>query len=320
MSSERFAEVRTPLMLSILMVLMTQVGYLDLMNAWSGDEETLDETNDVLETGGSGSPFAYANNKLSAGHHHTCAILDNGDLKCWGRDNSGQLGDGGSNTDTNAPSSTAIDLGTGRTAVAISAGEVHTCAILDNGDLKCWGSDSHGQLGDGGPAWTSNNPTNLYAPSSTAIDLGSGRTAVAVSVGAYHTCAILDNGDAKCWGRDYSGQLGDGGINTDTNAPSSTAIDLGTGRTAVAVAGGTHHTCAILDNGDLKCWGYDYHGQLGDGGSTPGTDQASPVAVSGSNTWDSSTGSNSGGSSSNYALTPSVEAVSYTHLTLPTKA
>ena len=70
----------------------------------------------------SSSSFAYANDKVSAGAHHTCAILDNGDLKCWGFDNWGQLGDGGSNTDTNAPSSTAIDLGTGRTAVAVSAG------------------------------------------------------------------------------------------------------------------------------------------------------------------------------------------------------
>ncbi|MFZ8907279.1 MAG: hypothetical protein ACO2Y2_08115, partial [Poseidonia sp.] len=95
MSSGRFAEVRTPLILSILMVLMTQVGYLDLMNTWSGDEETLDDTTDVLQTGGSGSAFAYANNKVSIDGPHTCAILDNGDLKCWGWDNSGQLGDGG---------------------------------------------------------------------------------------------------------------------------------------------------------------------------------------------------------------------------------
>ena len=67
MSSGRLAEVRTPLILSILMVLMTQVGYLDLMNAWSGDVETLDETNAVLETGGSGSASVYANNKLTPG-------------------------------------------------------------------------------------------------------------------------------------------------------------------------------------------------------------------------------------------------------------
>ena len=211
-------------------------------------------------------------------------------MKCWGSDSYGQLGDGGTNTDTNAPSSTAIDLGTGRTAVAVSAGHYHTCVILDNGDVKCWGFDGLGQLGDGG----TNTDTN--APSSTAIDLGTGRTAVAVSFGInYHTCAILDNGDVKCWGRDQHGQLGDGGGNTNTNAPSSTAIDLGTGRTAVAVSAGESHTCAILDNGDLKCWGSDDEGQLGDGGSY--ADQASPVAVSGSNTWDSSTGLSSGSGS-----------------------
>ena len=205
------------------------------------------------------SSFVYANNKVEGGWSHACAILDNGDLKCWGRDEFGQLGDGGSNTDINAPSSTAIDLGTGRTAVAVDAGDSHTCAILDNGDLKCWGYDFNGQLGDGG----SNTDTN--APSSTAINLGSGRTAVAVSAGGQHTCAILDNGDLKCWGRDNNGQLGDGGSNANTNAPSSTAINLGTGRTAVAVVAGQEHTCVILDNGDLKCWGRNGNGQLGYG-------------------------------------------------------
>ncbi|MDP7373808.1 MAG: hypothetical protein QF588_07995, partial [Candidatus Poseidoniaceae archaeon] len=165
----------------------------------------------------SSSSFAYANNKLSAGGYHTCAILDNGDLKCWGRDQYGQLGDGGSNpgTDLNAPSSTAIDLGSGRTAVAVSSGYLHTCAILDNGDLKCWGGDSDGQLGDGG------SNTQTLEPSSTPVNLGSGRTAVAVSAGTSHTCAILDNGDLKCWGENGQGQLGDGG-NFNTNAPSAT--------------------------------------------------------------------------------------------------
>jgi len=276
MASGRFAEVRTPLILSILMVLMTQVGYLDLMNTWSGDEESLDETTDVLETGGSGSSSVYANNKVSAGYKHTCAILDNGEAKCWGRDNYGQLGDGGStNTDTNAPSSTVINLGSGRTAVAVSAGAHHACAILDNGDLKCWGSDDYGQLGDGG------TNTNTSGPSSTAINLGTGRTAVAVSAGMSHTCAILDNGDLKCWGSDGFGQLGDGGsTNTNTSGPSSTAINLGTGRTAVAVSAGIGHTCAILDNGDLKCWGRDNYGQLGDGGSNTNTNAPSSTAIS----------------------------------------
>ena len=134
----------------------------------------------------SSSAFAYANNKLDANRAtHTCAITENGDLKCWGWDNKGQLGDGGSNTDTNAPSSTAIDLGTGRTALQVVTGLQHTCAILDNGDMKCWGYDWKGQLGDGGTAANTANPTanDLNAPSSTPINLGSGRTAVAASAG-----------------------------------------------------------------------------------------------------------------------------------------
>ena len=216
----------------------------------------------------SSSAFAYANNKLDANRAtHTCAITENGDLKCWGWDNKGQLGDGGTNTDTNAPSSTAIDLGTGRTALQVVTGLQHTCAILDNGDMKCWGHDWKGQLGDGGPAWSSANPTanDLNAPSSTPINLGSGRTAVAASAGDYHTCAILDNGDLKCWGIDSA--HGYGATNTDILAPLSTPIDLGMGRTAIAVSAGSGHTCAILDNGDLKCWGADNYGQLGNGGS-----------------------------------------------------
>ncbi|MGB2285915.1 MAG: hypothetical protein ACPH8S_03530, partial [Poseidonia sp.] len=271
MPSARHANFNRAIVLSLLMMMMTQVGYLESMNPWTNGEETLDESNDVLETGG--SSFAYANDKLSGGNHHTCAILDNGDVKCWGKDGEGQLGDGGSNTDTNVPSSTAIDLGTGRTAVTLTTGTAHTCAILDNGDMKCWGSDDYGQLGDGG----SNTDTN--APSSTAIDLGTGRTAVAMHAGWHFTCAILDNGDVKCWGRDDQGQLGDGGSNTDTNVPSSTAIDLGTGRTAVALTTGQTHACAILDNGDLKCWGDDWKGQLGDGGSNTDTSAPSSTAI-----------------------------------------
>ena len=139
----------------------------------------------------------------------------------------------------NTPPSTAINLGTGRTAVAVSAWFGHTCALLDNGDVKCWGLDSYGQLGDGGAASGSSN--HARTPSSTPINFGTGRTAVAISTGSggYHTCAILDNGELKCWGRDDYGQLGDGGTNTDGLYTCPSAINLGTGRTAVAVSAGT---------------------------------------------------------------------------------
>ena len=135
------------------------------------------------------------------------------------------MGDGANNTQSNLPSSTAIDLGVGRTAIAVSAGFEHTCAILDNGDLKCWGLNNFGQLGNGG------NNTVVNSPSNITVDLGLGRTAVAVSAGRYHTCAILDDAQLKCWGHDYHGQLGNGVNNTGTNAPSNTPVDLGTGRT-----------------------------------------------------------------------------------------
>ncbi|MGB2297313.1 MAG: RCC1 domain-containing protein, partial [Poseidonia sp.] len=151
-----------------------------------------------------------------------------------------------------------------------------------------WGSDQYGQLGDGGPAWSTSNPTSVSAPPSTAINLGAGRTAVALATGERHTCAILDNGEVKCWGGDSYGQLGNGPtITANQGSPSSTSVDLGTGRTAVAISAGNHHTCAILDNGDMKCWGGDYRGQLGDGGTA--TNQESPGSVAGNNAWDTTT-------------------------------
>ena len=84
MSGARHANFNRALVLSLLMMMMTQVGYLESINPWTNSEETLDEANVVLES--SGSSFAYSNNKVSAGYHYSCAILDNGDLKCWGRD------------------------------------------------------------------------------------------------------------------------------------------------------------------------------------------------------------------------------------------
>ena len=202
-----------------------------------------------------------------------------GDLKCWGLDDFEQLGDGVGQTNINSPPSTAIDFGSGRTAKAVSTGEQHACALLDNGDVKCWGYAEKGALGTG-IQYT--NWAKEASPPSTAINLGSGRTAVAVTAGDWHSCAILDNGEVKCWGSPQLGVLGTGST-TQSHATPSPAIDLGTGRTAVAISAGRQHTCAILDNGELKCWGSDNKGQLGDGGlqssHTTGTYQSSPTAV-----------------------------------------
>jgi hypothetical protein len=154
-----------------------------------------------------------------------------------------------------------VNLGSGRTAKAVSLGDSHTCAILDDDTLKCWGHGGYGRLGYG-------DTTEREDPETTAVvNLGSGRTAKAVSAGRHHTCAILDDDTLKCWGHGGLGRLGYGD-KTQREAPEATAVvNLGSGRTAKAVSAGYAHTCAILDDDTLKCWGSNYNGRVGVGSS-----------------------------------------------------
>jgi alpha-tubulin suppressor-like RCC1 family protein len=165
----------------------------------------------------------------------------------------------------------AVDLGTGRTAAAITAGGYHTCALLDNGQVKCWGYNAYGQLGLGNSGDRGDGSGEM-GDSLPAVDLGTGRTATAITAGIEHTCAPLDNGQVKCWGLGFFGRLGLGDTDVRGDGPgemgdSLPAVDLGTGRTAAAISTGNIHTCALLDNGQVKCWGYNAYGQLGLGNS-----------------------------------------------------
>ena len=182
---------------------------------------------------------------VSLGDSHTCAILDDDSLKCWGNNNYGKLGYNGSNRFT----PTAVGLGDGRTAKAIALGDNHTCAILDDDSLKCWGDGS--RLGVGAS-------NSRFTP--TAVDLGDSRMAKAIALGDGHTCAMLDDDSLKCWGANHREQLGDG---TTTWRYTPTVVNLGDGRTAKAIALGDNHTCAILDNDSLKCWGSNDVGETG---------------------------------------------------------
>jgi hypothetical protein len=193
--------------------------------------------------------------------------LDDGSVRCWGFGYYGELGYGSTSTvgDIKTPDTAGpVDLG-GHTATAISAGGEHTCAILDGGSVRCWGLGTSGQLGYGNTSDVGDTPTSLPG-SAGAVDLGPGRTAVAISAGDAHTCAILDNGGVLCWGYGGDGRLGYGNTNNvgDTQTPGSVGpVDLGPGRTATAISAGSRHTCAILDNGSVLCWGYGGNGRLG---------------------------------------------------------
>jgi alpha-tubulin suppressor-like RCC1 family protein/dipeptidyl aminopeptidase/acylaminoacyl peptidase len=202
---------------------------------------------------------------VSAGYLHTCAVTVLDGVKCWGRDVSGQLGDGYPLTNSNTP----VDV-SGLTAgvEAVSAGGFHTCARLEGtGDVKCWGSNTYGQLGNG--TMTGPDCSGTCQPSPVVANV-SGVTDV--DAGVSHTCAVASGG-AKCWGINFHGQLGNG--STNDNSTPVTVSGLLSGVTSVTA--GYLHSCAVVFGG-AKCWGNDAYGQLGNG-----TDPASttPVDVSG---------------------------------------
>ncbi len=221
---------------------------------------------------------------ITAGGFHTCALLDDDTVRCWGFGGNGRLGYGTSDNVARTPETTPdtvgpVDLGPGRTAKAISAGFGHTCAVLDNGSVRCWGAGGGGRLGYGN---TDNIGDDEKPGSVGPVDLGSGRTAKAISAGDSHTCAILDDGSLRCWGFAAFGQLGYGNgdaIGDDEKPGSVGPVDLGAGRTAMAVSAGTLHTCARLDDTSVRCWGYGAYGRLGYcNGTTIGDDEAPGTA------------------------------------------
>ncbi len=233
---------------------------------------------------------------VDAAGGRTCALIGDGTVRCWGENSDGQLGDGTSISRTNPVTVSGLS-----NAVGIGGGENHTCALLSDGTAECWGYNELGQLGDG-------TTTNRLTP--VVVSGLSNATAIAVGRSYAHTCALLSDGTAKCWGFNFYGQLGDG-TKTSSSTPvavsglgNATALFPGWEHTcallsdgtvecwgggygsnpaaisglsdAVATAAGWNHTCALLGNGAAKCWGFNGYGQLGDGTTD---DSASPVDV-----------------------------------------
>lgn len=210
---------------------------------------------------------------FSTGGKHTCAVLQDYSLRCWGDNHTGQLGLGDSVNRGLVPQDLSqersqVDLGLNRTAKLVVAGENHTCAILDNDALKCWGANDEGQLGLGDTRSRGAAPQEM-GDSLPEVNLG-GPHARGLALGRYHTCALLDDATVRCWGINDNGELGLG----DTlarhyafggDAPSGQTVALGTIGRVRQLSAGTSHTCALLDDGTVKCWGWNASGQLGQG-------------------------------------------------------
>ncbi len=194
---------------------------------------------------------------VASGKSHTCALLTDGTVQCWGSGSSGRLGNG----DT-ASQFTPVEV-TGITdATQIAAGGAHTCVMLSGGTVKCWGFNMAGELGDG-----------TTTDSSVPVTVTGLSNVQALSAGDLHTCALINGGTVKCWGHNVYGQLGDG---TTTNSSTAVAVSGLSGVTAISA--GVSHTCALLSDETMKCWGYNEYGKLGDGTTN---DSPTPIAVAG---------------------------------------
>lgn len=234
---------------------------------WNGSRQLGDGTTDTQSAPVPVETIDGSALTLISGSFHNCVITDNGSTNgatCWGFNGSGRLGTGTAETQESPVAVTALTA----PAVALTAG-YHTCARLGDGSARCWGHNNNGQLGDG----TTEERLSPVTP------IGLANNVLAIDAGAYHTCAIVGNGSSAsgglhCWGLNRDGQLGDGTL-TDSNTPVAvTGLSSG----VIAVDAGINHTCALLADRTVQCWGRNSSSQLGDGTITRRT---TPVAVSG---------------------------------------
>jgi alpha-tubulin suppressor-like RCC1 family protein len=213
--------------------------------------------------------------QITASNNHTCALDSTGKAYCWGRNNSGQLGTG-NNTSSNVPVAIKADDPTdalySKTITQITAGWGHTCALDSTGQAYCWGENNSGQLGTGNNT-SSNVPVAIKANSPS--DALYGKTIMQITAdgtdNTSHTCALDSTGQAYCWGKNYSGQLGTGN-NTNSNVPVAVKADDPTdafyGKTITQITAGWNHTCALDSAGQAYCWGLNNSGRLGIGNNT----------------------------------------------------
>jgi alpha-tubulin suppressor-like RCC1 family protein len=198
--------------------------------------------------------------EVSAGARHTCALTSVGGVKCWGNNNYHQLGDG---TTTISSSTPVYVSGLTSGVEIISAGGNHTCIFTTTGEVKCWGDNNFGQLGD---------EVELDRLIPVEVD-GLARGLSTVSAGGNHTCVLTSAGGVKCWGENSFGQLGDG-----TTTRVATAVDvIGLESEVIAISAGESQTCLLTSVGGLKCWGNNRNGKLGDGTTIS---RSTPVDVS----------------------------------------
>ena len=227
-------------------------------------EETVLETHSTsnLNFPGMQDGSIYSVTSLTASFQHTCVILNDQTMRCWGDAGQGFLGNNDFWWEYWVPQYVSLgDNGGASYAVETSSWGHHSCTIMIDDAIKCWGEAGHGQLGHGVHGGFHSDPIGVAALYVTPVE---------IAAGFHHTCSIMDDYSLYCWGDNFYGQVGNngtlGGADEDVGYP--THIPLPHNRTAIAVNLGGNSGCTILDNGSGMCWGLNDQGQLGDGTQT----------------------------------------------------
>ena len=205
---------------------------------------------------------------MASGNQHTCALVERLVLggsyslryvACWGSNSHGQLGNGSNPSTVPSRNYAVVVSGATERAIAVAAGGNHTCFLDNIGAVYCWGDNTYGQLGDG-----------TYVQRTTPVAVaGIAQGAVGITAGDGHTCALMSDSTVRCWGRNRygtkGGSLGNGSPAPDSPSPQTVRSADATNPTlngvTMVVAGG-QHTCAIVANGRVRCWGVNYVGQV----------------------------------------------------------
>jgi alpha-tubulin suppressor-like RCC1 family protein len=218
--------------------------------------------------------------KISLGDNHACAVSSQGDVFCWGRGISGQLGTEATTDVGTTSAPTRPHIKAGLTIRDVALGSDHSCVLTTAGEVYCFGGNDAGQLGLGRAGAIGDHPGTM-GDAMTPVNLGDGFTAKTLASGYRHVCALSTDGRVKCWGSNAGGELGLGdtrsrGLLPDDLGAALPAVDLGHGQVALDLACGGRHCCARMVQNTIKCWGNNAEGQLGLGdvsarGDAPGS-------------------------------------------------
>jgi alpha-tubulin suppressor-like RCC1 family protein len=200
---------------------------------------------------------------ISAGEDLTCALLSDQSVRCWGANDQGQLGLGNTAMELTATPGSLGPVSIGGSATAITVGNDSVCVLLTTGNVRCWGSNGIGILGQGNTTALSATMVPSQIPT---VSLGA--TVTAVSAGSSDVCALLSTGQVRCWGDNLEGELGLGDKvqRSPTMVPTAYgAVLLASGKTATSISMGGDTACVRFSDGTAECWGDNSFGEIGVG-------------------------------------------------------